>query len=143
MMTLKEQKQNKCKHYNGTINDRCDAGVAYADVRVSRGEGKGFDFPCLLDRCDGTSCDKREFYSEAEIDAQIEETNRRFEGTMLARQAIVAHLGGAWKKGMPSKRGVIDCPVCGAKDKLHFSRAGYNGHIHAQCETADCVAWME
>lgn len=60
-----------------------------------------------------------------------------------ARAAIVEHLGGPWKKGTPSAVGKIDCPVCGGKETLAFRRAGYNGHIHAQCSTDGCVSWME
>lgn len=66
-----------------------------------------------------------------------------FEKTMRARGAIVEHLGGPWKKGVEGSVGQIDCPVCGNKDCLRFSRAGVNGHIHAACLTKDCVSWME
>lgn len=38
--------------------------------------------------------------------------------------------------------GVITCPICGT-GKLRYSRAGYNGHVHARCSTDGCVAWME
>ena len=38
--------------------------------------------------------------------------------------------------------GEMDCPVCKA-GRLRYSRAGYNGHIHARCSTPSCVAWME
>lgn len=60
-----------------------------------------------------------------------------------ARAAIVAHLREPWRKGMPGVRGFIDCPVCLGKRTLEFSRSGYNGHVHAGCETPGCVAWME
>jgi hypothetical protein len=90
------------------------------------------------------------FKTHEEIEAEIAESNKRFEDTMTARKAIVEHLGGPWKKGMPSAGGTIDCPVCKLKfpqlttsARLSFSRSGYNGHIHARCSTADCVAWME
>lgn len=38
--------------------------------------------------------------------------------------------------------GVMECPIC-KTGKLHYSRAAYNGHVHARCTTLDCVAWME
>lgn len=38
--------------------------------------------------------------------------------------------------------GAITCPVCG-KGSLRYSRAEYNGHIHAACTTDGCVGWME
>lgn len=41
-----------------------------------------------------------------------------------------------------SGSGQIQCPVCNT-GLLNYSRAGYNGHVHGQCSTATCVAWME
>lgn len=78
---------------------------------------------------------------------QLEENRKalekRFEATGKARAAIVESLGGPWKRGMPGASGAIDCPVCSGPNSLRFSRAGYNGHIHAACTTEDCVSWME
>lgn len=73
-----------------------------------------------------------------------EETKARFKKICDARKAIVEHLGGPWHRQNNKKggSGCIDCPVCGNKESLFFSRAAYNGHIHAKCKTADCVAWM-
>lgn len=67
----------------------------------------------------------------------------RAENIMKARATIVADCGGPWKKGMPSTRGQIDCPVCGGDMTLAYSRAGYNGHVHAHCVAGKCVSWME
>ena len=36
--------------------------------------------------------------------------------------------------------GTVLCPKCGAQ--IAFTVAG-NGHVHARCETQDCIAWME
>ena len=41
-----------------------------------------------------------------------------------------------------SGAGEIDCPVCKSA-KLRYSRAGYNGHVHAACMNGNCVRWME
>ena len=38
--------------------------------------------------------------------------------------------------------GQIDCPVC-KSGKLRYTRASYNGHVHAACSTDNCVQWME
>lgn len=38
--------------------------------------------------------------------------------------------------------GVMACPIC-QTGKLKYSRSTYNGHVHARCSTAGCVAWME
>lgn len=134
----KEQILNKCRHFNGLMNDVCKAGVAYADVR---GGLDKYRLPCLKDQSEGTSCEKCSYFTEPEADARVAETAKRFNRTMEAREAIVAHLG-PFVKGV-SGSGAIDCPVCAGNKSLRFSRAGVNGHIHASCTTADCVAWME
>jgi len=78
-----------------------------------------------------------------ELAAQQAEDKKRFADIGKARAAIVEHLGGPWKRGMPGIGGAIDCPVCGGEGTLAFSRSGYNGHIHASCKTDGCVRWME
>jgi hypothetical protein len=39
-------------------------------------------------------------------------------------------------------QGLMDCPICGT-GKLHYSCANSNGHIHAKCDSGNCVSWME
>lgn len=48
-----------------------------------------------------------------------------------------------WRKANKGKSAtdVRECPVCGGR--LHLRIAACNGHVHAKCETLDCVAWME
>jgi len=41
-----------------------------------------------------------------------------------------------------SGRGSMACPVC-KTGNLRYSRAAYNGHVHAACSTEGCVRWME
>lgn len=52
---------------------------------------------------------------------------------------------GPWnkKKYRVGGAGRIDCPACGGHETLGFTRAAYNGHIHAACKTDGCVSWME
>lgn len=79
------------------------------------------------------------------IDRTPEEKEKWFEEQFAqlatARAAIVKHAG-PYKKGV-GKAGKTDCPICKGKETLQYSRAGYNGHIHAHCSTKDCVSWME
>lgn len=35
----------------------------------------------------------------------------------------------------------IECPKC--KGVLRYRISSYNGHIHGQCETEGCLAWMQ
>lgn len=47
-----------------------------------------------------------------------------------------------WRKKPPKgKTEIIECPVCGGS--LVLSQSSYNGHVHAACETENCVAFME
>jgi hypothetical protein len=48
----------------------------------------------------------------------------------------------AWRNKPPiGKTEIIECPCC--KGKLHLSQSAYNGHVCAQCETDDCLNWMQ
>ena len=138
-------RDNRCKHYNGVVNKICKAGIKYEDVKVIHGPTSEVysSLPCIKDWNESglAKCDKCEFRTEEEIAARRAELDRLMEGIGKARQAIVDHLGGPWKRGKPGASGAIDCPVCGKKASLRFSRAGSNGHIHAACP--DCVSWME
>jgi hypothetical protein len=110
-------------------------GIKYESVRQP--SEHGYIFPCITAGC--TGCDKKQLSTPEELDAEEQYFKQR---TKMALEAIVAiqQHAGDYKKG-EGKRGVIDCPTC--KAKLHYSRAGYNGHIHAQCETKGCVSFMQ
>ncbi len=130
-----------CNHFRSMSEHKeCAAGVAYESLR-----GIPFDKrPCFCTngKPHGGGCDKAEYPTPEEIAARDAEIQRHFQDMALVRTAIVAHLGGHWKKGMEGGGGSIPCPVC-EKGSVRFSRSGYNGHIHARCSTPDCVAWME
>jgi hypothetical protein len=130
-----------CKHYRGMHEkETCEAGVAFKDL-PGRGTATYFDLcPCFGPN--GHKCSKAEYPTVEEMAAHEAEMQLRFSNTVIARAAIV-ELIGEWKRGMPSVAGRVDCPVCKQSETLHFSRAGYNGHIHAKCKTDDCVGWME
>lgn len=131
-----------CNHYRAMSDHAtCAAGVAYETL-------KGIPFekrPCFCKpgKQPNEGCPLIDMPTPEQIAAEEEEWRKRFELIGKARAAIVDHCGGPWKKGLYGKRGVIDCPACGAKESLHFTRAGVNGHIHAQCKTEGCVSWME
>lgn len=38
--------------------------------------------------------------------------------------------------------GFVSCPVC-KSGTLHYTVAGYNGHMWGRCSTKDCVSWMQ
>ena len=120
--------------------DDCEAGIKFKDL-PNHGTPEFFNSCPCFEPCGG--CDKAEYPT----DEQIEENKRllavRFENIGKARAAIVEACGGPWKRGTPSHSGIIDCPACNGVKTLRFSRAGYNGHVHAACTTEGCVRWME
>lgn len=127
-----------CKHYRAMAShDTCEAGIAYEQFKGMPFENR----PCFGKRGkpNNAGCEKADMPTEAELAARDEELRK----TLVARAAIVEACGGPWKKGKPSTGGTIDCPVCKAVKSLRYSRAGYNGHIHAACKTEGCVSWME
>ena len=92
-----------------------------------------------------------------------EEIETLISGMTVARKAILEDLSRRHKEGDKTVKmngnsqseydddgprnyisgaGEIDCPVCKAA-KLRYSRASYNGHVHAACMSAKCVRWME
>lgn len=131
-----------CKHYRGMHEkEACEAGVVFKGLD---GYGaKGFYDSCPCFGPSGSKCDKSEYPTAEEMAAHEAAMMVRFENVGKAREKIVADLGGPWKRGMCGVAGKTDCPVCGGSKSLSYSRAGYNGHIHAACSTDDCVRWME
>ena len=123
-------KAGTCKHFTGIQNKVCKAGVDYETVKP---------LPCITTfRKGDCTCDKYEEPSQAEIDEWPAFLDERMEMHRKVGPVIVAikreHKGKSWK-------GVVECPCCGGR--LHVSHAGYNGHVHGQCETEDCLSWME
>jgi hypothetical protein len=130
-----------CKHYRAMFeHSTCEAGVAYDTF-------KGMDFkarPCFRDNTEKPrpGCELAAWQTPEEIAEYERWLNERIANIGKARLAIVDHLGGPWKKGTAGGAGKIKCPCC-ESGELQFSRAGYNGHIHARCSTDKCVSWME
>lgn len=65
-------------------------------------------------------------------------------GKAMNKMTVTMPVVSAWRvkpKPRLDRRETIECPVC--KGKLHLSQSSYNGHVHAHCETPECVSWME
>jgi len=139
---LIEKKTTNCRHFNGIMNDCCDAGVNYDVLR----EGDKYNLPCLKlnlsVKKDPAKCDKFEVMTPEEAAASADETVARGDNTLLAMRA--AHADAKAKNLGKGKGGAdsIPCPT-GCGGTLHYRVASYNGHMHAQCSTNGCVSWME
>jgi hypothetical protein len=138
MRSLHQQISEKCIHFTGVQNEKCEAGVEYKSFR-------GCPFPCFRGEAGDKLrkgekpfvCEKVEWPTEEYIQAEIDMWERESKKAVEGNRAV-AHI----RKEQRGKnyRGVVECPIC--KGKLHVSHAS-NGHIHARCETPDCLAWME
>lgn len=147
MRTLHDQIADKCIHFNGISNKKCKAGFSYDEVDAKLKLPYRSGLPCIkphdgdLKRLDGKAqchCPKLQFYTEQEVQSQLDDYKAHMEKMELALKVIAPI-----RKEQKGKNwlGVIKCPVC--EGKLHVSHAACNGHVHARCETQDCVAWME
>jgi hypothetical protein len=130
--SLHDQIANKCIHFNGMINEVCEAGIRYKDIN---------DLPCVRESVEAKAehqCPKCEWPTEEYIEnylAIIAEADARMEkATDLCNKIKTEQKGKNWQ-------GIEVCPACGGK--LHLSHAGYNGHLWGRCETAGCLAWIE
>lgn len=137
----KRRRRSFCNHFRSMVEHKtCEAGVEYESLK-----GIPFDErPCFATDGipKGGGCDKAEYPTPEEVEAEKKWLAERFGKTEKARAAIVEACGGPWKKGKPSVGGKIKCPCCDS-GTLAYSRAGYNGHIHARCSSDGCVNWME
>ncbi len=149
--TLAEQIGERCKYYNGlsgrgmrddSTTRCCDAGVVYLTVKSTDESRKGFDrFPCFREG-EGVPCEKRHFPTAEEVAAEVAEHNASWERLKLG---IAAAGDDAKKRGLGKGKGgagVTTCPVC-KTGELHYTVAGYNGHMWGRCSTKDCVSWAQ
>lgn len=131
-----------CRHFNGIQHDCCRAGVNYEELIE---DGK-YKLPCLKAivgiKRDPAMCDKFATMTREEVEQDADSSLALLGKVMLARKA--AHED-AKLKGFGKGRGGHDsfpCPT-GCGGHLYYRVASINGHMHAKCETKDCVSWME
>lgn len=128
----------RCKHFTGIGEDACRAGVNYRSLVGGSDFGWALRIPCTTTKRSENQvpCEKHDRMTAEEIAAEDEKFERAFQRTTGAYSAIKAIVGD--RRGVS---GTIDCPGCHAP--LHYSVARLNGHIHACCETDECVSFME
>lgn len=129
--------EGKCLHYNGTVNPCCDAGVNY-ELLADGGKPLFDVLPCFGKGKDCEKhCEKKLLPTKEQVKAWKDYTDERFTKIFEARDLII-------KQNEKDKRGkgFVNCPAC-SKGRLYYSVASYNGHVHASCETQECLQWME
>ncbi len=144
------KEETTCKHYNGTINKTCRAGVCYDEVIPDRDEpGSALRMPChtqpwdkrpvsLENHARRGTCPKLELPNAEEIKEKrlnIERAVSNFQKSLKVISAVKQeHEGKDWQ-------GTMECPVC--QGVLHMGHAAYNGHTRGKCATQDCLNWIE
>lgn len=145
--SLHDQIAFRCVHFTGLGKGKCKAGMTYDEVDKEMRVAYRAGLPCLkpdpddLAKLDGRpqcACPHLRFPSEEEVQKELDMWKQQME-KMTTALAIInpireKHAGKDWQ-------GILECPNC--KNKLHVTHSGYNGHVHAKCETEGCVAWME
>jgi hypothetical protein len=123
---------NRCRHFTGTQNTQCRAGITYATLP------KGAVMQCI-GHAEG-DCQDRSVYTAEELAEQEREHVAAMQRIGTARKAITDRHGAG--KPSSSIADMMPCPCCHT-GTLYYRIASYNGHIHAACTTEGCVRWME
>lgn len=135
-----------CNHYTGVSGPgmkeqtHCAAGVSYRELS----ESVGAQFvnlrrlPCVPHEKpeDVVSCAKCEMPTDEQIAAHRAYLDERIKLIGRAMTLCREHA-----KKNNTARGDVECPGCGKR--LFYSIARSNNHMHGQCQTKDCVGWMQ
>ena len=70
--TLAQQIGNKCRHFNGIMNETCKAGVRYKEVRDSASHP--YRWPCFQDNGCSERCSSVSYYTPDEVAARVAES---------------------------------------------------------------------
>lgn len=93
--SLVEPIASKCKHFTGIHKKRCRLGIAYTDVRDTSGSGP-YSWPCVATtRPCRTTCERREFFTEEEVAANVDEIESALSAAMAALESGKCHHCGA------------------------------------------------
>ncbi|MDD5358419.1 MAG: hypothetical protein PHX80_04680 [Candidatus Nanoarchaeia archaeon] len=133
METLKEQIENRCKHFTGMMNKECAVGVIYEDVKDKT--SKPYKIPCFKKGLmAGNMCALACFPTDEEVEKEVNEIEESGTKQIKAYMAVKNHI-----KETGEKQGKIKCTSCGGD--LHYTQAECNGHIWGKCKCG--LAWME
>ncbi len=143
-------KAGTCKHFTGLgpgmrDDKRCEAGVCIRAHVGGPDLGWCNRMPCHAvpimkhaDPAEVVPCERYEEPSAEEIaayEADLALSIAKMEATFPLLERIKSeHAGESWE-------GVEVCPVCSGA--LRVTHSGINGHTWGNCETTDCLAWME
>jgi len=139
--------RNYCEHYKPVLGniraDYCALGCGASErMDAGRKAGQPNMTPCIggHNATDVLAlCPQWVRRSQEHAKKRADSIEQMFRQMELSGPAI-----SAWReypKPKSDRREVIQCPVCNGR--LHLSQSSYNGHVHAHCETAECISFME
>lgn len=137
-------KEDWCVHYIGLGNrgSSCGVGVVYASVTL---EGDGMilnRMPCFKKNGLSHLCGSCQYPTKEQLEESERIISDLIKNITTTRMAIKRDIE---DRGMKNRdtRGSIPCPVCKTGTVSYSCAGSYNGHVHAQCDTDDCVSWIE
>jgi hypothetical protein len=126
------QRFSRCQHYRGVFGQPiCSAGV---DVVERTGPRK---VPGWLNRI--PCCTNPRSAPTWSCPSFVQEDEREWERLRKHTTALLNLFAGI--KASPGESGEVVCPACGGRMRWAASR--YNGHLHAACDTDECLSLME
>jgi hypothetical protein len=143
-------KAGVCRYFNGIHNDICNKGVNYKENDGGQGEGYGARLACFpKDHPRGGERASCNLFDAATAQEEKEFKTKAMErlGAMAAAISEIKEKHGIeteWETPTDKNndaRGTIECPTC--EGVLHYTVAGYNGHVWGKCETDGCLEWMQ
>ena len=139
---------NECRHFTGLMNKKCNAGILYEDVSRVATEGRmgcALRLPCWHACENEYPCESLSRLTTDEVRHRDKELNKAVSKVVkrmsIVRPAIINSMAADnWNQFV---QGSIKCPIC-KKGVVKFTYSGHvNGHIHAACNTPDCISWGE
>lgn len=121
-----------CKFFNGTVHERCEAGIEYKSVRSQQPFPN--THPCFSP---SLTCIAREYPTDQEIEAEEKRIGRAVEAAIQVEKVIRQLAGDRW-----GSYGVMECPICGT-GTVEYSISSLNGHMSARCDTDGCVNFIQ
>lgn len=126
-----------CIHFNGTMSERCEAGVEYRPLVGGKDQGWIIRLPCFTSHKTDIKCDK----CQPALEEDVKKRSLEVLEMMKQSDAMMDLMDRLKQENKRGSRGTDKCPACGSKIRWHIS--AYNGHCHVSCENPECVSIME
>lgn len=141
-------RDNSCKHFCGFREETCEAGVRFLDLVGGKIDGMAIRLPCSghfatpemrAKHPDLTPVACAKFQKKTAEEIQKEHDDIQ---ALVDRMTKIGPWISATKKKYPNGgQAEESCPICAKR--IRFSISSCNGHMHARCETEDCINFME